>query len=103
MRPEKAEARQIIREWQERFWNMPWMELDAWGKQAEEVVSPSGSRFRVETSVFWDMKEWASGMNCTIKVRPKTGWRRWWAYSGWAARGSPDDPVPDPLPGRTTK
>ena len=100
MRPEKAEAQQIIQQWQERFWNMQWAELGAWGKQAREAVSQSGRRFRVETSVSWDMGEWASGMNCTIKVRPKAGWRRWWAYSGWAARGTPTDRVPDPPPGR---
>ena len=95
MRGEKAEARQIIREREERFFNMSWSELDAYGKRVEEVVSPSGRRFSVTTQIFWDMEEWNSGMNCSIKVRPKTGWRKWWAYGGWADRGGPHDPLPD--------
>ena len=96
MDAEKAEAKQLIREWQERFWEMSWPDLDAYGTRIEEVVTPSGRRFRVKTWTFWDMDEWASGMNCIIKVRPLKGWRKWWPYKDWAARGGPDDPIPDP-------
>jgi hypothetical protein len=92
---EKAEARRIIEEYQERFWAMSWPDLDSYGERVETIVTPSGRRFRVKTWTFWDMEEWASGMNCIIKVRPSRGWRRFWAYKDWAARGAPDDPILD--------
>ena len=97
---EKTEARRVIEQYRERFWAMSWEDLDSYGRRTEKIVTPSGRRFRVETIVSWDTEEWASGMNCVIKVRPSSGWRRFWAYTDWAARGAPDDPVPDPPQGR---
>jgi len=32
------------------------------------ITAPSGRTFRVKAHVFWDMDEWASGMNISVKA-----------------------------------
>jgi hypothetical protein len=59
------------------------------------VAAPSGRRFRVVTGAFWDMDEWASGMNLYARAYAASGLRRWFPYKLWGARGGPDDPVPE--------
>jgi hypothetical protein len=91
MREEKREARASIGELEDAFVVMSWRDLITYGERIEHVISPSGRRFRVKSYTFWDMEEFASGMECGIKVRPEVGWRRWWPYKGWVSRGGPDD------------
>jgi hypothetical protein len=77
---------------------MSWYELDAFGEQRETVETPSGRQLRVVTGAFWDMDEWASGMELYAKAYTDRGWRRRVPYSRWSTRGGPDDPVPEPPP-----
>jgi hypothetical protein len=52
---------------------LSWEELDAYDPTVEEVVGPSGERYRLSTTVFWDMEEWASGMYVIVKAAPTRG------------------------------
>ena len=76
--------------------SLSWEELDAYGKRAEEVVTPTGRKLRVKSVAFWDMKDWASGMYVIVRVRPGKGWRRFVGESAVETRGGDDDPVPPP-------
>jgi len=87
----KADAKLIVRDREERLEAMPWRELIPYGTRREWVIAPSGRRFLVKTYTFWDMDEFASGMECGVRVYPESGWRRWWRYRGWVSRGGPDD------------
>jgi len=75
--------------------SLSWEQLDAYGKQTEDVMTPGGRRYRVKAHVFWDMEEWASGMYVIVKVYPIPRWCRFWGYSAVETRGDVDDPVPD--------
>jgi hypothetical protein len=74
---------------------LSWEELDAYGKQVEDVVSPTGKRFRVKSIAFWDMDEWESRMYVIVRVYPTPRWHRFWGYSAVETRGDSDDPVPE--------
>ena len=74
--------------------SLSWAELDAYGKRAEEVVTPTGPRFRMRSVPFWDMEEWASSIYVIVRVRPGRGWRRFIGESAVETRGDYDDPVP---------
>ena len=69
-------------------------ELDAYGKRDEQVVGKSGCVFRVRSHAFWDMDEWASGIQVNVKVYALRGLRSVWPYKASATRGGPSDPVP---------
>jgi hypothetical protein len=75
--------------------SLSWEELDACDQTVEEVVGPSGERYRLSTSVFWDMEPWASGMYVIVKATPTRGWRRYWPFKAVEIRGGPDDLLPD--------
>jgi hypothetical protein len=47
---------------------LSWEELDAYGRRDEQVVGKNGRVFRVKSHVFWDMDEWASGIQINVKV-----------------------------------
>jgi hypothetical protein len=53
-----------------------WEELDAYGDRVETVRALSGHDFRVSSRAFWDMAEWASGMEISVTVHARTGVRR---------------------------
>jgi hypothetical protein len=74
---------------------LSWDELDAYDQPVEEVVGPSGERYRLSTNVFWDMEPWASGMYVIVKASPMRGWRRYWPFKAVEIRGGPDDLVPE--------
>jgi hypothetical protein len=74
--------------------SLSWEDLAAYGKQTEEVVTPTGRQLRVKSIAFWDMEEWASGMYVIVRVRPGRGWRRFVGESAVETRGDYDDPVP---------
>jgi hypothetical protein len=74
---------------------LSWEDLDAYGERAELQKAPSGRTFKVRSRAFWDMDEWASGMNISVKVRRSYGLRRLWGYKAWRTRGGPDDLVPE--------
>jgi hypothetical protein len=74
---------------------LSWKELDAYDQTVEEVVGPSGERYRLSTSVFWDMEPWASGMYVIVKATPTRGWRRYWPFKAVEVRGGRDDLVPE--------
>ena len=78
---------------------LSWEELDAYDGLVEEVVGPSGERYRLSTSVFWDMDPRASGMYVIVKAAPTRGWRRYWPIKAVEVRGGPDDLVPEKPPG----
>jgi hypothetical protein len=73
---------------------LSWEELDAYGDREETITACSGDTFRVKSRAYWDMDEWASGMNISVKVYPSKGVRRIWGYNARRTRGSADDPVP---------
>jgi hypothetical protein len=73
---------------------LSWAELDAYGKRDQQVVGESGRVFRVKSHVFWDMDEWASGIQINVKVYAPRGLRSVWPYKASATRGGPSDPVP---------
>lgn len=89
-----GEPRPLAKAKAEEVASLTWEELDAYGTR-EEIVETASGRFRVKTTVFWDMEEWASGMYIITKVYPERGWRRGWPWKGVAVRGGPDDPVPE--------
>jgi hypothetical protein len=93
----QSEGTELARVTAESIAASPWEELDAYGKRAEDVVTPSGSRFRVVSNVFWDTEPWESDMYVIVKVAPERGWRRWWPYKAVRARGP--DSVPEPVEG----
>jgi hypothetical protein len=76
---------------------LSWEELDAYDQTVEEVVGPSGTQYRLSTSVFWDMEPWASGV--IVKAAPTRGWRRFWPFKAVEVRGGPDDLVPEKATG----
>jgi hypothetical protein len=78
---------------------LSWEELDAYDQTVEEVVGPSGTQYRLSTSVFWDMEPWASGMYVIVKAAPTRGWRRFWPFKAVEVRGGPDDLVPEKATG----
>jgi hypothetical protein len=96
-RRDKDEAESILRPRMEAMTRLSWVELDAYGEREETVESPSGRRYRVVTGAFWDMEEWASGMELYAKAYPESGRRRR-PYTLWASRGGPDDLVPERPP-----
>ena len=73
---------------------LSWEELDAFDKRDEQVTGDSGRVYRVKSHVFWDMDEWASGIQINVKVYAPHGLRHVWPYRASAVRGGPSDPVP---------
>jgi hypothetical protein len=73
---------------------LSWEELDAYGKREETVTSPSGATLRIKSLAYWDMEEWASGLDIVVKVYTARGLRRFWPYKAYASRGDSYDPVP---------
>lgn len=59
---EEDEAFAILRPRLEALTRLSWLEMDSYGEKEEADESPSGRNFRVVTRAFWDMDEWASGM-----------------------------------------
>jgi hypothetical protein len=74
---------------------LSWEQLDAYGEREETIDAPIGDAFRVKSRAYWDMEDWASGMNISVKVYAPSGVRRIWGYKAWRTRGGPDDPVPE--------
>jgi hypothetical protein len=70
---EKDEALAILGPRLEALTLMSWREMDAYGKQEETVKAPSGRTFRVVTAAFWDMDEWASGMELYAEAYSESG------------------------------
>jgi hypothetical protein len=89
------EARQIAAEKLAALERLSWDELDAYGTRDERVTAPSGSAYRIKSAAFWDMDEWASGMELSVKVYAARGLRRLWPYKAYGGRGGPDDLVPE--------
>jgi hypothetical protein len=96
---EKDEALAILGPRLEALTRMSWREMDAYGNQEEMVESPSGRTFRVVTGAFWDMDEWASGMELYAEAYTQSGPKSRRPYRLWASRGAPGDPVGEPPPG----
>lgn len=88
------DPRQLARAKAKEIAGLSWEELDAYGKLVEDVMSPTGRRFRVKSHAFWDMEAWESGMYVIVRVYPTPRWRRFWGYSAVETRGDRDDPVP---------
>jgi hypothetical protein len=72
------DPRQLARAKAKEIAGLSWEELDAYGKQVEDVMSPTGRRFRVKSHAFWDMEAWESGMYVIVRVHPTPRWRRFW-------------------------
>ena len=96
---EKDEALAILRPRLEALTRMSWLEMDAHGEMEETVLSPGGRTFRVVTGAFWDMGEWASGMELYAEAYAESGPKSRRPYRLWASRGAPGDPLPEPPPG----
>ena len=73
---------------------LSWEGLDAYGKRDEQTTGESGRVYRVKSHVFWDMDEWASGIQINVKVYAPRGLHHVWPYKASAGRGGPSDPVP---------
>ena len=78
---------------------LSWIEMDSYGERVEPVTTASGERYRVVTGAFWDMDEWASGMELYVKAYATSGLRRLFPFKLWASRGGPGDHVPEPPAG----
>ena len=65
---EKAEAEAILWPRLNALEAMSWHELDSYGEKQELVDAPGGRKFRIVTGAFWDMDEWASGMELYAKA-----------------------------------
>jgi len=91
----ECEGRELARAKAKALAVLSWEELDAYGQRVEEVVAPSGRRFRLTANVFWDMEPWVSGINIIVKAAPMRGWRRFWSQKAVETRGGPDDLVPE--------
>jgi hypothetical protein len=96
---ERDDALAVLRPRLEALERLSWAEMDAYGEREEYVESAGGRRFRVITGAFWDMKEWASGMELYAKAYTESGWRRRVPYKLGSGRGGPDDPIGEPPPG----
>jgi hypothetical protein len=92
---DKSEARALLQSRADAVASLSWEEMDRYGEQEEVVRTPSGRRFRVVTGAFWDMDEWASGMNIYARAYAERGLRKLFPYREWRVRGGPDDLVPD--------
>lgn len=90
----ESEGRQLADQKADEIAALSWEELDAYGVQEESITTSSGSSFHVKSRTFWDMEEWASGMEIDVKVYPRRGVRRLLGFKAWRTRGGPNDPVP---------
>jgi hypothetical protein len=97
--PMPKEVEIILRQRLDALAALSWPELDSYGERDEVLTTPSEERYRVVTGAFWDMDEWASGMELYAKAYAGSGLRRRFPYKLWAARGSEEDPVPEPPAG----
>jgi hypothetical protein len=100
---EEREIRAFLRKRVLAIEALSWEEMDRYGKRTEDFTTLSGNTYRVESCAFWDMGEWASGMEIYAKARSSSGWRRLWAYKDAGCRGGPTDPVPAPPRGWTRR
>ena len=91
----RSEARALAEQKADEIAALSWEELDAYDQCEESVAAPSGRSFRVRSRAFWDMDEWASGMNIHVKVSTRRGLTRFWGCKAWRTRGGPEDPVPE--------
>jgi hypothetical protein len=64
------EGRELARAKAAEIAALPWEELDAYGTRDDSAQGPSGRRFRLQTHVFWDTEEWASGLYIITLPRP---------------------------------
>jgi len=94
VRTHANESRELVRRKAEEVAALSWDELDAYGKQTNYATTPSGQRLRIVTHVYWDMEEWASGIEIDVKAYAARGWRRFRPYKAHSVRGGPDDLVP---------
>jgi hypothetical protein len=91
----KNEGRDLARAVAKEIAALSWEDLDAYVKREQEVVAPSGRRFRLTANVFWDMEPWASGIYIIVRAAPLRGWRRVWPHKAVETRGGRDDLVPE--------
>jgi hypothetical protein len=89
------EARGVAEDWADQVAALSWEQLDAYGEREETFTAPSRRNLRVKSRAFWDMDDWASAMNISVKVYAPSGLRRIWGYKAWRTRGGPDDLVPE--------
>lgn len=64
----------------DRLCSLPLDELDSCGKSHNEVTGASGRRYTVTTDMFWGGEPAFSTAYVFVKVRPRRGWRRLFAY-----------------------
>ncbi|HEY7381779.1 MAG TPA: hypothetical protein VH572_11240 [Gaiella sp.] len=81
------EGRALARSTAKRIAGLSWEELDAYGQRVERVESSTGQPFRVVTTAFWDMDDWASDMLIVARVYAERGWRRWRPWRAVEVRG----------------
>jgi hypothetical protein len=98
---EEQEVRQFLRERVRAIEALSWEELDRYGKQTESLTTATGNTYRVVSRAYWDMEQWASGMEISAKAYAPSGWRRRWPYTAVGGRGGPTDPVGEPPTGWT--
>jgi hypothetical protein len=89
-------ARMLARQKADELRTATWEALDAYGEQTDVVEAPDGRRFTVSSRAAWDGQEWESDLDLRVKVRPHTGWRRFWAYTERGGRGPDDDDFEPP-------
>jgi hypothetical protein len=66
--------------------------FDGKGKQVEELIGESGTRYRLTIEGMWDRKDgdWETDFFVWIRLRAPSGWRRWWPWRADLV-GDPDD------------
>jgi hypothetical protein len=87
---DREDAEAILKRRASEIAQLPWDELDRYGTRTERLRLPSGRELNVETSVFWDMEDWASDMCVSVKAS-REGRLRTRIYRGWDVKLA-DDP-----------
>ena len=82
---DREEANALVQRGAREVAALPWDDLDAYGTRTERLRLASGRKLEMETSVFWDMGDWASDMCVSVEGRAEGRWRRR-IYTGWAVK-----------------
>lgn len=91
----KHEAKQLAVEWVHRLETLAWEKVERFVEtpHVEEVLSGSGTTYRLKAFAFWDAEPRRSSLIIGVHVFPPRGWRRRFGYRAYGSKG--EDDVPD--------
>lgn len=82
--------------------DLPWEELDRFGKRTEQFVTRSEQTYRVVVHAFWNMgpdHRWETDVQVAVAAYAPSGWHSWWPLRANAVRSGPPDVPKPPEPG----